>query len=282
MILVTLGTQDKDFDRLLRIIDQAIIDGQIQEKVIVQAGHTKYESENMEIFDLISNEELERLVKKCRLLITHGGVGSILMGIQNHKPIIAAARLKKYKEHTNDHQRQIIKEFENRGYLIALRDFHKFNKVLEKANHFKPKKFVSNTKKFVENVENYIDTTQHVSWWNHFRILSSNGYRGIFLTVIYTFIFYLLCLQHVEWYLNVIISFFACLLFEVGFHFICDIPYQKKNFVLLKILLFILELVGMYIFINIIRYNTMYSICILNIASLIFSVIFIRFLNRGK
>ena len=48
MILVTLGTQDKSFERLLKI-DELIDKQVIKEEVIVQAGHTKYESNNMEI-----------------------------------------------------------------------------------------------------------------------------------------------------------------------------------------------------------------------------------------
>lgn len=95
MILVTLGTQDKDFSRLLKAIDNEIEKKHITDKVIVQAGTTKYESNNMEIFDLISKDELSKLVEKCDLLITHGGVGSILDGIKNNKKIIAAARIKK-------------------------------------------------------------------------------------------------------------------------------------------------------------------------------------------
>ena len=42
MIFVTLGTQDKSFTRLLKAIDREIEKGTIKEKVIVQAGLTKY------------------------------------------------------------------------------------------------------------------------------------------------------------------------------------------------------------------------------------------------
>ena len=47
MILVTLGTQDKGFERLLKQVDEEIKKGNIREKVVVQAGYTKYESPNM-------------------------------------------------------------------------------------------------------------------------------------------------------------------------------------------------------------------------------------------
>ena len=156
MILVTLGTQDKPFIRLLDSIQKAINDGIIKEEVIVQAGHTKYESSNMKIFDLIPADEFEKLVKKCRILITHGGVGSITTGLKAGKIVIAAARLSKYKEHTNDHQKQIIREFVDAGYLIELKDFNQLGKTLAYAKKFHPKKFESNTENFISIIENYI------------------------------------------------------------------------------------------------------------------------------
>ena len=157
MIFVTLGTQDKSFERLLQAIDREIERGNIKEKVVVQAGYTKYESKNMEIMDLVSQDEFDKLMKSCSLLITHGGVGSILTGIKYGKPVIAAARLKKYKEHNNDHQKQIIGEFTKQGYILELRDFGKVGKMIEKAKTFKAKKFKSNTKNMIKLVSDFID-----------------------------------------------------------------------------------------------------------------------------
>ena len=60
MIFVTLGTQDKVFNRLLEAIDKEIEKGNIKEKVVVQAGCTKYESKNMEVLDLVPQDEFEK------------------------------------------------------------------------------------------------------------------------------------------------------------------------------------------------------------------------------
>ena len=140
MIFVTLGTQDKGFKRLLEAIQKQIDLGNIKEKVVVQAGCTKFESKDMEVFDLIPFDEFDKLISQADLLITHGGVGSIITGLKNNKKVIAAARLKKYKEHTNDHQLQIIKNFAKEGYILELDDFDKLDEVLLKAKEFKPKK----------------------------------------------------------------------------------------------------------------------------------------------
>lgn len=156
MIFVTLGTQDKDFSRLLEALDKAIKKDKIKDKIVVQAGHTKYVSNNMEIFDYISIDEFQKLMSECDLLITHGGVGSIISGLEKNKPVIAAARLEKYKEHTNDHQIQIVEEFANEGYILQLKDFNKLNELIKKSKTFKGKKYKSNTKSMVKLLNNYI------------------------------------------------------------------------------------------------------------------------------
>ena len=51
MILVMLGTQKNSFHRLLEEIQDCINKKIITEKVIVQAGSTKFKSEDMEIFN---------------------------------------------------------------------------------------------------------------------------------------------------------------------------------------------------------------------------------------
>lgn len=156
MILVTLGTQDKSFVRLLEAIDNEIDKGNIKDKVIVQAGMTKYESKNMQIFDLIPMEEFDRLMSECDLLITHGGVGCILTALKQGKTIIAIPRLAKYHEHTNDHQLQIITRFSDEGYIIGS-DTDNLDKALKKAKTFKPKPYQSNTTNLIKIVSNYID-----------------------------------------------------------------------------------------------------------------------------
>lgn len=157
MILVTLGTQDKSFTRLLDAIQKQIDLGNIKDKVIVQAGCTKYKSKDMQILDLIPYDEFEKYIKECDLLITHGGVGSIITGLKNKKKVIAAARLAKYKEHTNDHQLQIIKNLSVSGYILPLDDFDKLDEVLISAKTFKPKTYKSNTDNMIKLISNYID-----------------------------------------------------------------------------------------------------------------------------
>lgn len=156
MILVILGTQDKTFERLLTAVDREIQKGTIKDKVIVQAGSTKYESKDMEIFDYISIDKFDKLLKEADLIITHGGVGSIIGSLKQDKKVIAVPRLSKFKEHVNDHQVEIVEEFSKNGYILTCNDLDCLGTVLEKVKDFVPKQYQSNNNKMINIIENFI------------------------------------------------------------------------------------------------------------------------------
>lgn len=157
MILVMLGTQKNDFSRLLKEIENCINNGTIQEEVIVQAGSTKYKTEKMQIFDLMAREELDKQKQEASLIITHGGVGSIVGALKMNKKVIAVPRLKQYGEHVNDHQKQIVENFDTQGYIKGVFDIKDLEQAIKEIKNFEPKKFVSNTESIINIVESYID-----------------------------------------------------------------------------------------------------------------------------
>jgi len=158
LILIALGTQDKQFYRLLEAVQKQIDDGKIKDEVIVQAGcSSKFKSNNMKIFDLIPMDEFDKLIKKCDVLITHGGVATIITGLKYNKRVIAAPRLRKYREHVNDHQLQIIDSFADLGYILPLYNFDELYNVIEESKKFKPKKYKSNTENFLKLIKNEIN-----------------------------------------------------------------------------------------------------------------------------
>lgn len=156
LIFVTLGTQDKPFPRLLQAIEQLINNNIITDEVIVQAGFTKFKSNKMQIFDLIPQEDFLTYIKQSNLVITHGGVGSIISALNMDKKIIAAPRLSKYGEHVNDHQLQIIKCFAQKKYILPLYDFNNLESVIANVKNFTPCKFESNRDNFLKVIEKLI------------------------------------------------------------------------------------------------------------------------------
>lgn len=157
MILVLLGTQNNSFHRLLEELQRNIDNGKIKEEVIIQKGYTKFESKDMKIYSEIPIEELEKLVEEANLVITHGGVGSIINAITKGKKVIAVPRLQKYGEHVNDHQLDIIESFNEKKYIMGIHDVEELGEALEKIEKFEPNKYVKNTGNIIKIVEEFID-----------------------------------------------------------------------------------------------------------------------------
>lgn len=158
MIFVILGTQNMPFTRLLDAVEKQAKQGIIKDEIIVQAGVTKYTSSYMKVFDLIPSDEFEDLVNKADLIITHAGVGSILSAITLGKVTIAAARDKKYKEHVNNHQYEILERFMEDGYVLGLTDFDKLDDILIKAKSFVPKPYVSTRNILISKIDDFMNS----------------------------------------------------------------------------------------------------------------------------
>ena len=161
MIFVTLGTQDKTFPRLLEAVEQ--ID--TEQEIIMQVGSTEFKTKkkNIKIYKYLSPKKFNEYMIKAEVIITHAGVGTIIQGLKLHKKMIVAPRLKKFKEHVNDHQMQILQTFSESGYILPLNDFSQLDKLLKKK--FTPKKFVSNNERFINKLDVEINKLTGICWF---------------------------------------------------------------------------------------------------------------------
>ena len=157
MILILLGTQNNSFERLLQEVEKLIRDNIINEEVIVQAGNTEYNSNEMKIYDFMPQEKIDNLLKKSNFIITHGGVGSIIGALNKEKKVIAVPRKSQYKEHVNNHQIQIVENFNQEGYIIGIQDVEELKDAVKQIEKFEPKKYKSNNNKLIKIIEDYIN-----------------------------------------------------------------------------------------------------------------------------
>jgi len=152
MIFVTLGTQDKEFKRVLDLIENS----NISDEIIVQSGFTKYESKKMKVFEYLDKDEFNNYLNKADIVIGHGGVGTIMSCLKLKKKMIVVPRLAKYGEHQNDHQLQITDTFKNEGYIIGYEEGDNIDELYKKAKTFKPKEYKFNNETFIKNLADYI------------------------------------------------------------------------------------------------------------------------------
>lgn len=157
MILVLLGTIKIPFVRPLIEIEKCIKNGIISEEVIVQNGFTEFESDNMILEGFLSPDKLSELYNKSSYIITHAGTGSVVNGLKKNKKVIAVPRLKKYNEHVDDHQLDLLKEFENQHHIIAWNENDQLEDIIRRIDDFEPEPFISKKEIIINHLLNFFE-----------------------------------------------------------------------------------------------------------------------------
>ena len=118
MIFLTVGTQFP-FDRLVKAVDKAAGTNGFDEQIIAQIGESSYYPENFEASPSVEKAVFDRHFNEADSVISHAGMGTITMALEQRKPLLVMPRLKKYGEVVNDHQLAIATKFEQLGYLLV-------------------------------------------------------------------------------------------------------------------------------------------------------------------
>ena len=134
MILVTLGTQKFQMDRLIQAVDE--LAQTVSEEIFVQTGNSGYIPKNCKWEHFVDAREFQKMIEECSVLITHSGVGTIMRGIGAEKPVVVVPRLAKYHEHVDDHQVQIAEAFASKGCILCCTDLTKLQETVQTARTF--------------------------------------------------------------------------------------------------------------------------------------------------
>ena len=156
MILITLGSQKFQFDRLLKAVDRLTADGKITDKVFAQTGYSDYVPKHYDHKQFLDRDEFEKLQNDADIIITHGGTGAIVGALKKGKKVIAVPRLEQYGEHVDDHQLQIVEQFVESGFICECEDCSRMDEVISRVKKMTFKKYQSNTQKYVDSIEEFI------------------------------------------------------------------------------------------------------------------------------
>jgi len=118
MIYATVGTMYLDFPRLILAMDA--IARETGERVVLQRGMGATVPAHCEHFDFKPREAIQALHAEARVIVCHGGIGSVTDALHAGKPLLVAPRRKQYGEHNNDHQLDIALAIERRGWGKAI------------------------------------------------------------------------------------------------------------------------------------------------------------------
>ena len=130
-----VGTGPDSFDRLIRPLDE--LAGRCGWDVFVQLGHTRYEPRHCRYERFVKRDNLMKMIQAAELIITQGGYGGIRDALQYDKPILAVPRYPDMNE-SPDHQDEMVRAMEEKGYLMGLYDIEGLEVAIEKALNFRP------------------------------------------------------------------------------------------------------------------------------------------------
>jgi UDP-N-acetylglucosamine transferase subunit ALG13 len=116
VILVAVGGSQFPFDRLLRAVD----DLPRTESIVVQHGPSAIRPAGASCEAFVPLETLARLVREARVVVTHAGVGSILLALANGRKPYVVPRLRAFGETVDDHQLESARRFSAAGVVTLV------------------------------------------------------------------------------------------------------------------------------------------------------------------
>lgn len=157
MIFVTLGSQKFQFDRLLKKLDELVVNGQIEDSVFAQIGYSDYQPRHFAYEKFLNREEFGKRMQECDIVVTHGGTGAIVGAVKKGKKVIAVARLAEYGEHVDDHQIQILKQFGEMNLILSCYELEELGERLEDVKQMEFAQYQSNTQRIIQSIEEFIE-----------------------------------------------------------------------------------------------------------------------------
>lgn len=156
--MIVGGVVEFDFSRPLRILDELVAEGALDgDGLVAQRGHAAYVPTRYCSFDFVDGETFEKTIDEADLIISHGGVSSLISALRKGKKVIAFPRLARYREHLDDHQTEITSMFAERGYLLYATDKASLRRAIEASEAFTPKRFVGDNTTMTRIVTDFIE-----------------------------------------------------------------------------------------------------------------------------
>jgi UDP-N-acetylglucosamine transferase subunit ALG13 len=118
MILVTLGTNEQPFDRLVR----AAAELEVDEPLLVQYGASREPHGRGEWVDFVTFDELAAAMRSASVVVSHAGVGSIMLARRCGKRAVVVPRRRALGEAVDDHQVHLARRLERLGVVTVVED----------------------------------------------------------------------------------------------------------------------------------------------------------------
>lgn len=131
-VLLTVGSEQFPFERALLAVHEGLGN---DVDVCWQTGNTPTTGLSLrgEPRTWWPGDELARKAREADLIITHAGVGSILMALRTGTCPVVIPRTRELGEHVDEHQSQLASYLEQRGLVVVARPGDDLGQCVERA-----------------------------------------------------------------------------------------------------------------------------------------------------
>ncbi len=138
-VFVSVGTREEPFLRLLQGIEDLVKRGIIKEKVIIQAGHTKYTSSYVEVFDFCSPAKIAELILNAKYVINQASAGIGTLCLRYETRFIVMPREYQYCElpTSRDMEEDLHHQLEKLGYTKIVRTISELERAVQNIEDLK-------------------------------------------------------------------------------------------------------------------------------------------------
>ena len=138
-VFVTVGTRDEPFPRLLKGIEDLVAKGVIREKVVVQAGHTRFISNRVEIFEFCAPERINELILNARYVITQESAGIGTQCLKHGTRFIVMPRDYGYGElpAKSDMKEDLHHKLEELGYTRVVNNTDELEEAIQNVENLR-------------------------------------------------------------------------------------------------------------------------------------------------
>jgi len=136
MIFVTVGT-DQPFDRMIKIVDSwALTTG--RKDIFAQIGKGGWRPRSIQHSYFLSPLDFNAIFNEAAVIVSHAGMGTILLAMHHGKPMIVMPKLATLGEHRNEHQLATARRMQDMGYTNVAFNEAEMNNLLERVDSLVP------------------------------------------------------------------------------------------------------------------------------------------------
>ncbi len=135
MIFVTVGNALQGFPRLLEAVEHEVQQGRLRgEDILFQCGHTSgFFPVSGRVVAFMPLEEFEENIQQAKLVISHAGAGTLIHVLRSGKVPLVMPRQKRYGEHVDDHQVELVGALAEQGRVIPVVNAEGLGRAIERS-----------------------------------------------------------------------------------------------------------------------------------------------------